>query len=36
MKKYLGMYIIRPDFTEDQINSTIEELNRYEIRTHDS
>ena len=28
MKKYLGMYIIRPDFTEDQINSTIEELNK--------
>ena len=28
MKKYLGMYIIRPDFTEDQVNSTIEELNK--------
>ena len=28
MKKYLGMYIIRPDFTEDQINSTIEEINK--------
>lgn len=28
MKKYLGMYIIRPDFTEDQVNATIEELNK--------
>ena len=27
MNKYLGMYIIRPDFTEDQIKSTIEEIN---------
>lgn len=27
MKKYLGMYIIRPDFPEDKIDSTIEELN---------
>jgi len=27
MKKYLGMYIIRPDFTEEQITATIEELN---------
>ena len=28
MKKYLGMYIIRPDFTEDQVNAIIEELNK--------
>lgn len=27
MKKYLGMYIIRPDFTEEQIKATIEEIN---------
>ena len=27
MKKYLGMYIIRPDFNEYQIKSTIEEIN---------
>lgn len=27
MKKYLGMYIIRPDFTEEQIDKTIEEIN---------
>jgi small subunit ribosomal protein S6 len=27
MKKYLGMYIIRPDYTEEQINATIEDLN---------
>jgi small subunit ribosomal protein S6 len=28
MKKYLGMYIIRPDFTEEQVDSVIEELNK--------
>ncbi len=28
MKKYLGMYIIRPDFTDDQVNATIEDLNK--------
>ncbi len=28
MKKYLGMYILRPDFTEEQIKSTIEDLNK--------
>lgn len=28
MKKYLGMYIIRPDFTEEQVDSIIEELNK--------
>ena len=27
MKKYLGMYIIRPDFTEEQVDKTIEEIN---------
>ncbi len=28
MKKYLGMYIIRPDFTEEQIKATIDDLNK--------
>ena len=27
MKKYLGMYIIRPDFTEEQVDAVIEEIN---------
>ena len=27
MKKYLGMYIVRPDFTEEQIDALIEEIN---------
>ncbi len=33
MKRYLGMYIIRPDYTEEQINATIEQIN--EIFTKD-
>jgi small subunit ribosomal protein S6 len=28
MKKYKGMYIIRPDLTEDQYKQTIEEMNK--------
>lgn len=28
MKKYKGMYIIRPDRTEDQFKQTIEEMNK--------
>ena len=27
MKKYLGMYIIRPDFTDEQVDAVIEEIN---------
>ena len=28
MKKYLGMYIIRPDFTEEKIDACIEDINK--------
>ena len=27
MKRYLGMYIIRPDFTDDKVDALIEEIN---------
>lgn len=27
MKKYLGMYIIRPNFTDEQVDAVIEEIN---------
>jgi len=28
MKRYLGLYIVRPDYTEEQVDSLIEELNK--------
>ena len=27
MKKYLGMYIINPNYTEEQVDAVIEEIN---------